>query len=410
MSRLIAFLITVIGLGGTAMAQPYTLAQLLQMATDRSQNLQALRTQLAAVDPLIDRAGALDNPVLDLGLGLKQSPSAAGLAYGIAYLQPLNPAGKAELIKQSLELDRSILKLKIKLAEAELTYETALASYHYDAAQKKYRYAASRMEWAELIKTYLRSRPFASPQQKIEVMLVENRLRAITSEAEALQMELGLDQVWLQGLVQEDNFKNVQLHGLNRFTGNQDPLISESDIPKIVHDIPSLRLAQVERDRQGVELAQSRISAEPQWSVGGGISQEMAGGTDTIIQSALQISLPVYRQQAAQVAHLIQLGKALDQDLERQRRQRQLELATLRIQWQSGLKQLAYYPIDIIHQHQDRLQTATDFFKKGQLDLISLLELEDQVSQAAFRALDVQGDLAQAYFKFCQLTAADVKP
>lgn len=370
----------------------------IQDTVEHHPSMMAAQAQKEALLKAVDQTQVVQNPELELGVGQKNDGLSTGLTFETTLKQTVFYPGKLAAKKALALSEVELQEVEIQRLKSELTRLIVTKAFQLNLTVKRTEMNQKRIHKLHWVKDYLNSRPFVSPQKKVEIRLVESDLKDHQLEDIQLRSQAETSLLELQALMAkpvlgsiEVEIPSVDLKTLESLHGD---LLTKNPELKVF----ALKLNQVEQDSQNLAL-----DAKPNFDLFGRYASESASGKDQFLSVGIGLELPLSNKN--QFALQAQPHKKQALELQRDKKLKDLEA-----EWQSALVSIKkaqaiveLYNPDWISQLENSLDQAIDAFKKGQVDLLSVLELESQWVNASNKRFDAKLDQAEAYANLIQL-------
>ncbi len=388
---------------GTAEAENVlTVSDLVGQALKQHALLAVLQARIDEGVGAAQQARAWANPELELGLGRKSVNTFTGPAYEISAIQMFAFPGKRGLRRRLANFTTDQARAGLTRAEVTVHYDVLRLAYAYETARRKVEYSAQRLNRFELIETFLKSRPFASPQQRAEREIVRHRLYNLTTDLLELEGVLSGHREELAFYVGSSVSENsrIEVHWFDG-TENLEGVTRGLDS---VRQSPAVEWQKLAWDRAAVEATLARREAWPDVGLFARYSQERAGEMEVVGTGGLSFALPVLNVNRGDIQRA--RSKLLAEEQLYRLRLREVETGWKRhrVEYETSKAVVAKYPEEAFADWERQLGSAEGEFRKGRVDLLTFLELDEQITESVFRALEGQVRAAQAYGALYSLT------
>lgn len=369
----------------------YTLAELVEWALRHSELVASHRARVEERHHAADQARTWPNPSVDISGGRRKNES-SGPLYELALSQPLPILGKEGLRGDILNLDSDTWRLRQTAAEAGVALEVIRLGYEVATQRRKAALFEARQQRFELMRSYMAGREFAAPQQKVQSRLVEQRLKHLV--ADGLQIQAAL----------RASFERLKVHVA--FAPDQYP---EIDVPwlmgtrslderewtaRVTGSNPALAMQGLSVKSAALERTLAGREAWPDLSVLAFYDEAKAGETERNAGMGLSVGLPLWNRNQAGVKSAEQRVIAEERQLGFQHRQAQSDLLRVLAEYETARQVATEYPRSLLSELEAQLQETEEEFRKGRVDLLTFLELENEVAETFHRVLDAQFSLA----------------
>ncbi len=354
-----------------AYANPSPIYLLVQNSVSRNPEVRAAQAEKERLIIQINQSMVGENPVLETAIGRKNDDFASGWTLEAELRQSLQNSDKTTA-KKALALnevtlqEHRIQKLKTALANSIL-----LTLYQIETTSKKIEVNQKRIQKLNWIKSYLSSRPFVSPQKKLEIRLIESDLKAHQLDAIQLKSQLEVFKSEFQkfGAVSVPDSRTL-------------PVVPfKFDLPpqvQIVRKNPDVQLLNTEIEHIQLESKSLIQDAKPDFEIFGRYAVESASETEQFISIGIGTGLPLSNKN--RVSLLAQASKKNSLELQRAQliKDKESQFRSAVSALDQAQEVLKIYDADWARQIELSLDQAIDGFKKDQVDLLSILELESQ--------------------------------
>ncbi|MBI2891601.1 MAG: TolC family protein [Nitrospirae bacterium] len=413
MHRLIVLMFAMMTLSGARNASAevegrLTLSDLIQRALERSEFIPSLRARVDQDRFSAVQAGAWTNPTGGLSSGLVQE-SGTGPLFEVSVSQPIFYPGKQRLRREIGELGAEENGVRLVELELAVTRDVVRLAYEYVIAQRKRAINESRQKSFDVIRSYLGGRLFPSPQQQAERRIVEARLRNIAADS----------------LVIEGALRSV-FESLNFYIGFEAGPPPELDIPRLRGTgsvdrrlwLARAMTRNTELSAQRVRLAAARkekdlalLEAKPDFEPNVFFGDGTRGGGEREFGIGLALPIPVLNRNLAGIRSAQRKIEAEDRLRRHVERQIEAELGQLWSEYEIARQAVRLYPDSRLAELNAQIKEAEGEFRKGRVDLLTFLELDSEVVETNFRALDAQVALLEKFLDLLFLAGEkDVPP
>lgn len=384
-------------------AARYTLAELVGLALKSTQLLgvqdaRVQETQLSAA-----QARVWPGFSAELLVGRKRETSASGPRYELSVAQPLSLTGKIGLRGGLLDLQSESWRVQRIGSEVFVTLTIVQGAYEYAANRRKAAFAEKRRKRFEVIQSYLSGRVFPTPQRRAESRIVQNRLKNVV--ADAIQSEAGykssLEKLKVYAPLGSGAYPDVDVPW---FSGTRS-LEEREWLDMALANNPGLRVQRLAV--QGAEVEKTLASREglPDAAVVASYEQSKAAETEKNYGMGLSLAFPTWNRNRSGIKSAEQRKLAEDRQLGYAEQKLKADLARALIEYEAARQTVLKYPQEMLAELDVQLQDADVGFRKGQVDLLTFLELDGSASETFGRAYDAQVELASKAAELLTLTA-----
>ncbi len=365
----------------------YTLNDLVEQALNRSELILSFNARVEEKRFAADQLLRFPNPEGSISAGQKEVSSESGSLFGLSLAQPFLFPGKRGLRFGIADSDMELAKIYKSKAEIFLIYDVLRIAFQHTVNHQKNEFAHERQERFELIKSYLAGRPFVTPQKKVEQHVVESRLRHLRTED--IEIERAL----------KDSFEKLKLYVLleERYPDIQVPWLTGTAAldesqwqTKVFNSNPDLAAQRLLVNRTGKERLLAQKERWSDFSVSAFYGRESVGDTERTLGAGLALPLPLLNLNTGNIKSFEKKHEAEKFLLSFQERELKTRLRQALNEYEAARKNALLYPKSLFPDLQKQIKEAEEAFRKGQLDLLLFLEIDDQTAENYYRALDVQ--------------------
>lgn len=401
MKPILALILLMSAFSPTFSEDGYTLKKLTEIALQNSTLIQAKLHEWKSFDGAIRQANAWQNPTLSTDMGLKSVDTANGLGYNISISQPFYFPGKQRLRGEIQETFKQGAKLNLEETKRFVYRQVLYLSYAYKEADHHAQYLEKRHQRFKVIQGYLASRPFASPQKKLEKSIVENRMLLLEKE-----------------ILEVKNEKKTIWESLNLYLGFDAPVsiqakwfskgieLKSEILVNALKQNPELVIQDNALLRTGLQKSLAQKDVWPDFSLSAIYSEENTILTERFIGGGITVYLPLWNQNQGLVSQHeseISSQQSMISFLEKKYK---AELNTLFIDYENKRSLIQKYPMSLIEDIHNQAAFADYEFRKGQIDILIYLESEQGLSDVHTAIFKSQLEYLDSYLKILAITGS----
>lgn len=381
------------------------LAELVALAIQNTQILGSQDARIKERQLSASQARIWPGFAADLLMGRRREADASGPRYEFSLAQPLPLTGKPGLRGRLLDLEAESWRVQRAATEVGVTLAVAQGAYEYAANRRKAAFAERRRKRFELIQSYLAGRVFPTPQRKAESRIVANRVKNLV--AEAIQSEAGfkasLEKLKVYVPLDAGKYPDVQVPWLS---GTRS-LEEREWLERALANNPGVHLQRIAV--QATELERTLASREglPDTTVVASYDQGKAAEMERNYGLGLSLAFPSWNRNRIGIKSAEQRKLAEERLLGFEEQRLKAELPRVLVEYEAARQTVLKYPAETMADLEAQLQEADDGFRKGQVDLLTFLELDGSAAETFSRVLDAQAELAA---KAAELLAATADP
>ncbi len=382
------------------LAERYNPDQLINIALKNSALIESHKFEVKAGERFSEKVGLWDNPSLEVGIDKKSDADGKTRLTRYGLSQTFYLPGTLSTKKRVADGDTEISNQNLIFEEQRVVNSVLKLLYEFKAAKEKLSHAQERVERFKTAESYLKSRIFAAPQKKAEASIVAAKLLVLMKDQ--FQVQAHKENIWaeLNSYLKMDSepeidlawYKNgpqVGLDQLTEQTSEKNPDIKFQNA-KLNQSISALDFAKIE-SWPSVALAAS-------YSRGVGVSPERVYGL------GLAVPLPFFNANSAGRAGSEFKVRSENARLTYVREKISKELRTAYLNLSLAKKTLIGLPVEKITELEKSVRETDEGFKRGQIDLLTYLEADNQHFESLSAILDAQLDVAKSISDLQSLT------
>jgi len=384
-------------------AQKYSLAALVSLALKTSPLLSAQDARVEEKSLSAAQARVWQGPSAGVLFGRTKQTETSGSRYELSLAQPLPLTGMPGLRGRLLGLESESLRVEREASEVLVTLSVAQGAYEYAAGRRKAAFAESRRKRFELVQSYLAGRVFPTPQRMAESRIVTNRVKNLVAEA----------------ILGEAGYK-VALERLKAFVPLDAGASPDIDVPwlsgarglddkewlnKALADNPELRARRLTVEGAGLEKSLASREGLPDTSL---VASYEKGQADIIGKDyglGLSLAFPSWNLNRSGVRSAERRRRAEESLLVYAEQKLRSELLRALVEYEAARQVVLKYPPETLAELEGQLKGADEGFRRGQVDLLTFLELDGSAAETYGLALDAQTELAAKAAEVLALTA-----
>ncbi len=380
----------------------YSLAELVRRAIEQNEQIAAFKARAEQKHLEAQQAKAMPNPEAQFKIGRRKVDPKSGPINEVSVAQPILYPGKQALRAAVLENEAEEERVKERQAELAVALETVLAAYEYGMAQRKADAVAEKLRHFEAVRLYLSGRVFASPQKKAEVQIVESRLHNHTSVSYLATAEAraAFEKLNFLAKLPIDTHPAIRLVW---FTG-RTPLDEEGLLARARSNNPSVLARELEVTGARKEADLAALEIMPDFSVSAFSQRGRAVETERNRGVGVGLTIPIFNLNKKGIAAANERVKAEESALSYDRRRLESELRRRFAEFDNARQLAARYPESRLHDMHKDFEEVEEEFRKGRVDLLIFLEVEEEYEETIEHALDAQLSLAASAVEIFALT------
>jgi outer membrane protein TolC len=357
------------------LAKKITVQELLKSARSYSPEIKAEAFQQLASKAAINQARVYSNPIFTFQGGSLASATQRGSVSDFTLNQPLPWPGKRKVRVETHEFLQKISELAKSQVELEVMHRVFVLSSELGALQELETHYQERKKRFSLIERSLKSRPQASPKQKVDRDLIESQIKLLEkgmidflARKEALNWELRI--------LGNTNFDEVIFPW-----ENLPKALSREQYLEAIGDGPIEKRLRLQEKVAQNKIEEARLEARPDVMVGVNYRQENVAPVNHFYHGQVSVVIPIvdYGQHSVEEARAQEMKVKASHQLERDNLK-----ALLHHQYalyESRRKSLDIFPLKDVKRIETKFYDAEDSFRKGFIDALTFLQIDSQIHE-----------------------------
>jgi len=381
----------------------YALSELVGMALKNTQLLSAQNARVEQIRLSAAQSRIWAGPSVGLLAGRTKQTEASGSRMEFSVAQPLPLTGIPRLRAGLLDLQSESAGVQRAASEVLVTLSVAQGAYEYTANRRKAAFAEKRRKRFELIESYLSGRVFATPQRMAERHIVSNQLKNLIAEAILGEAGYKTSLEKLKAFVPLDagNYPEIEVPWLSGARA-----IDEKELlTRALAENPELRAQRLILKETGIEKALASKEGLPDTSLLASFENGQADIIGTDVALGVSLAFPSWNRNRLGVKSAEQKRLAEERMLNYAEQTLKAELLHALVAYEAARQVVLKYPLPSLAELEGQLKAADEGFRKGQVDLLTFLELDGSVTETYGRVLDAQADLAAKAAEVLALSA-----
>lgn len=251
-----------------------------------------------------------------------------------------------------------------------------------------------------MIESYIKARPFVTPQAKTDLFIIETRILALRKHFNDLELGAAKDYESINLYLMA---KSVPVLRIPFFEDGVKFDFDDMQKKAVIHN-PSILAAQGELERARTELRLANLEKYPDYSVMSQVGEDRSGVANRFYDFGIKFRLPVWDQFQNKVASAETNLKAKQDRLTHQENLIRTSFRQAFLDYEQAKKNLQLYDLKKLDRIDKDLNFADLEFKKGRIQLISYLELENQLHEAHHAILDAQMSHVESLLNLLYIT------
>lgn len=383
------------------------MAELVGQALENSPALAAKDARIEEARAGARQARAWAGPTVGVMAGRAKQTAAEGSRYELSAAQPFPLSGAAGLRGRLSDLETERLRVERKASKTAVVLAVATGAFEFEANRRKAAFAESRRRRLELVSAYLSGRPFPTPQRRAESRIVANRSKGVVVEylEHDAAWRISLEKLRAYVRLSSQQPPKIEVPWL---TGGR-PMDEAAWLDKALSENPDLRAHAL--DLQGADLRKTlqRREGLPEPSLIASYEKGHADVVGTDYALGISLAFPSWNGNRSGIASAESRRLAEERELAFARQAVRAELGRALAEYELARQAVSKYPREALAEAERQLDDADDGFRKGQVDLLTFLELDASAAEMVDRTYDAQVELVEKAARLLDL-AADQDP
>lgn len=321
-----------------------------------------------------DDRTALANPQLSVGagtvgnsLGLKANYSEWGVS------QRFSVSGWKNRLQEQKQLALNLSGLESEQRKLRIAEEALLLAYNYKVQKEKEDHVQFRLKRLRKLRTYLNTRPFPSPQQKVELEFIKAKIAEVSIDVDFITRDLRSSEQAIKIFL-----------GLEKMPKLHLPWKNERELTAMLQTLKNQRSIEIKKKENLVRQTEKVKSAEsvkwiPDLNFFYSYSEEKYLGGNKNNTFGLSFDIPIFNQQRSISRSLAAQTKILKLEQLKIQREEKIRKDSDVILLEKCLMVLKYYTKDYIREKEKALNQATENFDRGLITANQYIDFEEKV-------------------------------
>lgn len=387
---------------------PATPAALIAQSLEQHPELRFYEAELAAAQAGHRNAGRLSNPTLSGTVGQNRlrdatgNLSGEGVAWSVGLMQPFEWPGRLGLRKAIANQNVALAQLGLAQFKSTLAGRVRTLAYTLGAAQEQAESSREVAERLRALREVLVQRDPAGLTPLLETRIIEASELIAQRTASEAELELTRARIELNQLRGVDPDAPLTV-ATTTPTFHPSPGL-ESLLAATRTNNFNLRLRTAELEQQGFRVELARHERYPSFTIGPTLSEESAGDRQRIIGLAVNLPLPLWNNNRANVDIAKARQAQADASLQAAQRELDRQTATATRTYENKLAALARWRGDAITHFREAAATADRNYRLSAVPVSTYVELQRQYVDAVTALLATRREALEAAAQLETLT------
>ncbi|WP_061249549.1 TolC family protein [Leptospira alstonii] len=359
---------------------------ILDLAEKNSPLLLSLNADLESLFYQRKQQGKTQNPSLTLDYGQRSAANQSGAEYALQFEQPVYFPGRKELRQLLVDNDSKIKGIQLAEASNSIRFNALKFAYRYLVSAGKKNHVKERLRRLSILESYIRARPFITPQAKTDLFIIQRKILALRKHFNDLELDSN----------KQYEFMNLYLM-LESVPSLAIPFFSEGVAfdfnelqTKAVSQNLTLMAAKEEIQKARTELNLANLEKYPDYSIVSQVGEDRSGVANRFYDFGLKFRIPVWDQFQNKISAAEVNIKSKQEIFHHQENLVKTAFKQAFLDYEQSKINLKLFNLSKLDEIERDLIYADAEFKKGRILMMSYLELENQLHETHHAILDAQ--------------------
>ncbi|XDD51884.1 TolC family protein [Leptospira sp. WS92.C1] len=359
---------------------------ILSLAEKNSPLLLSLNADLESLFYQRKQHGKTQNPSITMDYGQRKAANEVGSEYALQFEQPVYFPGRKELKQLLVDNDSQIKEVQLAEAKNSIRFNAVKFAYRYLVSAGKKNHVKERLKRLSVIESYIRARPFITPQAKTDLFIIQRRILALRKHFNDLELDANKQYESMNLYLLLETIPSIRIPFFSSgvkfdFTELQKKAVSEN---------LTLMVARREIEKAKTELHLANLEKYPDYSVISQVGEDRSGVANRFYDFGLKFRIPVWDQFQNKVSAAEINVKSKQGILHHQENLVKTAFKQAFLDYEQAKVNLKLFDLEKLDEIERDLNYADVEFRKGRILLMSYLELENQLHETHHAILDVQ--------------------
>ncbi len=369
--------------GAASSEQALTSMAIVEMAWEELDLQKQNSLAKQAVEGYYANQTALANPEISYGAG--QVSNSLGLKAGFSEWgvnQKISISGWKNRLNEQKNLALELADLQTEQQKLFIAEQTLKLVYQLKVQEEQQEHSHERLKRLRKLTVFLKSKPYPSPQQKVELELIRAKIMEVSLEVDFLDRNLNATKKSLQHLLGREDLPTLGLEWQ-----------SYKNFAEINRGLLKRKSAEIKRQENEIlQVDKNKEAQSVQWIPDLNLyysqSEEQYLGGNSNQVFGLSLEIPIFNQKNSISKSLQSKMQGMKIDLERSRKKQKLEYEEKKAMLDKSLLALSRYTTEYVNEKETFLNRETKNFDKGLISARQFIDLEENVHSVHFLRLD----------------------
>ncbi|QCO39964.1 hypothetical protein E4413_02690 [Leptospira interrogans] len=359
---------------------------ILDKAEKNSPLLLSLNADLESLFYQRKQQGKTQNPSLTLDYGRRSAANESGSEYALQFEQPVYFPGRKELHQLLVDNDSKIKEIQLQEANNSIRFNALKFAYCYLVSAGKKNHVKERLKRLSILESYIRARPFITPQSKTDLFIIQRKILALRKHFNDLELDANKQYEAMNLYLM---LESVPSFRIPFFTEGVKFNFNEL-LNKAVSQNLTLMAAKSEIEKAKTELNLASLEKYPDYSIISQVGEDRSGVANRFYDFGFKFRIPVWDRFQNKISAAEVNVKSKQEIFRHQENLVKTAFKQAFLDYEQSKINLKLFNLSKLDEIEKDLIYADVEFKKGRILMISYLELENQLHETHHAILDAQ--------------------
>ncbi len=359
---------------------------ILDLAEKNSPLLLSLNADLESLFYQRKQQGKTQNPFLTLDYGQRSAANESGAEYALQFEQPIYFPGRKELRQLLADNDSKIKEIQLAEANNSIRFNALRFTYRYLVSVGKRNHVKERLKRLSILESYIRARPFITPQAKTDLFIIQRKILALRKHFNDLELDSHKQYEAMNLYLMLESIPSFRIPF---FSEGVKFNFNELQIKALSQNL-ILMAAKEEIEKAKTELNLANLEKYPDYSIVSQVGEDRSGVSNRFYDFGLKFRVPVWDQFQNKVSAAEVNVKSKQGIFHHQENLVKTAFKQAFLDYEQSKANLKLFNLSKLDEIEKDLIYADVEFKKGRILMLSYLELENQLHETHHAILDAQ--------------------
>lgn len=359
---------------------------ILDLAEKNSPLLLSLNADLESLFYQRKQQGKTQNPFLTLDYGRRSAANESGAEYALQFEQPIYFPGRKELRQLLVDNDSKIKEIQLAEANNSIRFNALKFTYRYLVSVGKRNHVKERLKRLSILESYIRARPFITPQAKTDLFIIQRKILALRKHFNDLELDSHKQYEAMNLYLMLESIPSFRIPF---FSEGVKFNFNELQIKALSQNL-ILMAAKEEIEKAKTELNLANLEKYPDYSIVSQVGEDQSGVSNRFYDFGLKFRVPVWDQFQNKISAAEVNVKSKQGIFHHQENLVKTAFKQAFLDYEQSKANLKLFNLSKLDEIEKDLIYADVEFKKGRILMLSYLELENQLHETHHAILDAQ--------------------